>query len=156
VDWYKGLGSTDWAAWWGAIVATIVLLWDVIKWKLSGARICMEARPNYIFIGDPARAMEHYIYVNITNKGTLPVTIQTVGYEFYNSIWNRFLKKVNKAGVAPSPFISQPLPFKLDPGSYWIGMLLQNQEIEEMLKSGFFIFGSRKQVMRNIEEKGFF
>ena len=34
---------TDWAAWWGAIIATLVLVWDMYKWKRSGPIINVSA-----------------------------------------------------------------------------------------------------------------
>src|SRR5437879_4880685 len=37
---------TDVVAWWGAVVATIVLLWDVYKWTHRGADVRVEAAPN--------------------------------------------------------------------------------------------------------------
>ena len=37
---------TEIAAWWGAIIATLVLLWDMYKWERSGPIINVSASPN--------------------------------------------------------------------------------------------------------------
>ncbi len=42
-------------AWWGAIVATVVLVWDIYKWKTSGPKIRFVVCPGMIVVGDPTR-----------------------------------------------------------------------------------------------------
>jgi hypothetical protein len=37
--------ASDIAAWWGAIVATAILFWDIIKWKKSGVTVKVKAVP---------------------------------------------------------------------------------------------------------------
>jgi len=38
---------TELAAWWGAIIATLVLLWDMYKWERSGPIINVSASFHY-------------------------------------------------------------------------------------------------------------
>jgi hypothetical protein len=47
--------STEIAAWWGAIIASIVLLWDIYKWKTRGPKLVMRLSPNIQVWGDPSR-----------------------------------------------------------------------------------------------------
>lgn len=37
---------TEIAAWWGAFIATLLLFWDIYKWKRSGPIINVSASPN--------------------------------------------------------------------------------------------------------------
>jgi len=41
---------TELAAWWGAIIATLMLLWDMYKWVRSGPIINVSVSPNYATI----------------------------------------------------------------------------------------------------------
>jgi len=38
--------ASDFAAWWGAILATVVLLWDIFKWRATRVRLRITAQPN--------------------------------------------------------------------------------------------------------------
>jgi hypothetical protein len=41
----SSLSASDWAAWWGAILATIVFGWDIVKSFRSGPRLRVRAAP---------------------------------------------------------------------------------------------------------------
>ena len=70
------LSGTDIVAWWGAIVATSVLIWDIYKWRTSGPRIKFIVQPNSLVVGDPARKGKRFISVKATNVGDRPTTIR--------------------------------------------------------------------------------
>jgi len=42
---------TDLANWWGAFIATLVLVWDMYKWKRSGPIINVSASPGIKTVG---------------------------------------------------------------------------------------------------------
>ena len=62
---------TDVAAWVGAITGSLVLLWDVFKWVLSGVRIRVSAAPNMTAYGSAAAllGMKTCIVVEASNVG---------------------------------------------------------------------------------------
>ncbi len=46
------MSSTDAAAWWGAIVASLILIWDVYKWIKSGTALRLNAVPDMQLLYD--------------------------------------------------------------------------------------------------------
>ena len=127
---------TDVAAWWGAVVATAIFIWDVIKWIKSGPRIVFTASANMLIIGDPIREGKTYVSVKATNIGTQATTLSNLGMLFYKSKWNRLNSKQDKAMIITNPGIPHPIPHILEPGRVWDGLILQNEEVENMAKDG--------------------
>lgn len=81
--------ESDHAAWWGAVVATVVLLWDIIKWSGNRPRIRVNAKmPVSYFDSERAKKeilpeeedfeLETYCHIEITNLGSMPTTIVSV------------------------------------------------------------------------------
>jgi hypothetical protein len=61
------MGATGLAAWWGAIVATGVAIWDFVKWKRRNTpRLKIEARQNE----------DDEFVVKIANIGEVPALIE--------------------------------------------------------------------------------
>ena len=65
------MSASAYAAWWGAIVATIVLLWDIIKWRSRGPRLKAA-------VTQDAEGYGAEFLVFVTNTGDLPGTIESV------------------------------------------------------------------------------
>ena len=76
---------TDMAAWWGAVIATAIFIWDIIKWIKSGPKIVFTVWPNQIVMGDPVREGKTYINANVINRGTQPSTLRNLGLFFYKT-----------------------------------------------------------------------
>lgn len=120
--------STSIAAWWGAIIASLVFLWDIYKWASEGPRLTMNLSPNMLIVGDPRRERETWVSVTIVNIGIRPTTIKTLGMEYYDDWFSRLLNRADQAGVFPNPS-DLPLPRVLNPGEEWVGLIPQeNQE----------------------------
>ncbi len=133
--------STDIAAWWGAAVASLVLLWDAYKWISDGPRLSMRLSPNMEIFGDPSREGITWIAVNISNRGTRPTTIKNLGMEYYRSRWRRLRNRAALAAVFPNPSDGFPLPRVLNPGEEWLGLIPQQRldlriDIEDLSRSG--------------------
>jgi len=71
-----GMKLTEIAAWWGASVATIVFLWDIYKWRRSGARLRlmvsgdMEAYGHLAALLSPDQTLIVVEAINVGNKKT--------------------------------------------------------------------------------------
>jgi hypothetical protein len=57
------MGGTLWsvsdvAAWWGAVLATVVFAWDVYKWAKSGPRVVMTVQTHMKMINIPRWSAE--------------------------------------------------------------------------------------------------
>ena len=121
------MGSTDVVAWWGAVVATLVLLWDVAKWLQSGANVKSRIVLNAYY--DDAKVLEReklengeritleeYCHVELVNVGSLPTTIMGV----------RATHSKSKQGPQLTIFqevftehYGKKLPHVLSPGEVW-------------------------------------
>jgi hypothetical protein len=135
------LDPSEIAAWWGASIATLVLAWDVYKWKTSGPKLSMCVSPNMIVIGDPEREGKTWVSVTISNIGNLPTTLKGIGMEHYNNLFARIRRKPSVAAIFPNPNTSFPLPRILNPGDEWTGLIPQkrvdkNVSLEELAKNG--------------------
>ena len=121
------MGSTEVVAWWGAIVATLVLVWDVAKWLQAGAKLKSRVVLNACY--DDAKVLEKekiengeritfedYCHVELVNVGSLPTTIM--------SIHATHAKKTTgmQLSVCQEVFtehFGKKLPHVLNPGEVW-------------------------------------
>jgi len=130
---------TDILAIWGALVATIVLLWDIYKWKTSGARVIFHAKPNMKIsenIGDCPKD-KTYVHMEAVNNGDQPTTVTKTTCFYYKSWIDRLLRKpTSQYYIKPG---GDPLPYVLEPGKIWNG--LANQDgFDELLGNGVLLF----------------
>jgi hypothetical protein len=134
---FSKLLSTEVVAWWGAVIATLVLIWDVYKWKTSGPRIKFSASPDMEIIGDPQKQKEGktYITVKAINIGGRPTTITKVGIIHYKSQFNRLIKKSDKKAIIIDTGLPYQLPYVLQPGAVWDGFIPQ-ENVEGMSTYG--------------------
>jgi len=135
---------TDLAAWWGAIIATLVLLWDMYKWKRSGPIINVSALPNMQTVGKIPNHLEgkKYIAVEVTNTGDKKTTITHLVVFHYKSLFRKIRGKKDKSFFVATPALFPPsLPHMIEPGERWLGGVEQTSELEEMSKNGYLYCG---------------
>ena len=118
--------STDIAAWWGAIIATSVLLWDFIKWTKSGPRIKATAKmpthyPDAEIISTEetengtVTTYKEYCHVEVINSGNLPTTIISLCTTHIKTKKHKFIAGNDRY----SPHHGKTLPYVLGPGEMW-------------------------------------
>jgi hypothetical protein len=116
------LTASEWAAWWGAVVATSLFLWDIIKWRTSRrvslkvipksfTPICQDGTPDpgSFHTNSKGEKLPKYLCVEIRNKG-VPVSVNEVGFLIKGSTE----KAVITAQFAP---LRIDIPFRLEPHS---------------------------------------
>ncbi|MBW7469462.1 hypothetical protein [Marinobacter sp. F4218] len=121
------MGSTDVVAWWGAVIATLVLLWDVVKWLNSGASLKSRIVLNTHYDdGEVIKrektehgetiTYESYCHIEVVNTGSLPTTVMGI----------RATHSKNKSGMQMSvtqqvftEHFGKNLPHVLGPGEVW-------------------------------------
>jgi hypothetical protein len=132
------------AAWWGATIASLVFLWDIYKWRQSGARIRLTIAPNMEQMGvipnwvDPNQTL---VTVEAVNVGSKKTTITHMFACYFPNLWARLRHKSTRTLLVGLPAGIQPLPHELDPGARWIGAMVQNQELEDLSRSGYLYVG---------------
>ena len=82
--------NTEIVAWWGAVLASVVFIWDIIKWRRNSPRLRLIVRPNIIYpdskkiqVGDDDRGnkqatIKPSIHIEVVNVGLVPTTITSV------------------------------------------------------------------------------
>lgn len=128
--------GVEFLAWWGAIVSTLVLVWDIYKWKTTGAKLNISSSVNMESYNIPEYEGKYLVAANISNVGDRATTITTVALVFYKSKLHKILGKSNKVFVLPIPSIAQPLPFVINPGAIWTAIGEQDNEVREMATEG--------------------
>lgn len=123
---------------WGAVVATGVGIWDIVKWKRSGARLRVFANAN--MKSTVPNDNNEYILVRVENIGDASTTLKILAYRNFKKkpFWFR-LSRPSGVGFF-NTLNSNPavLPYKIDPGTEWTHILPLGVEVKEMAKAGYF------------------
>ena len=130
------IDTTTFIAWWGAILSSLVLFWDIYKWWSSGPKIRFIVQTGMESIDMPRFDGKTLILANVTNYGEQPTTITNLGLLYYRSIWSLIRKRPDQAFIIPNPNTDFPLPFQLKQGSVWAGITVQDDQITEMATKG--------------------
>lgn len=124
---------SDYVAFYAAIVATCaagVSAWQVLRTR---RRLKITAQPNMSAINaDGSKDDKTYIVVNATNIGPTPLTITNLYYEVYSHPHMRFRNRREAAGDTNQP----TLPAKVNPGDEWVGLIIQNDDLERYVRAG--------------------
>lgn len=112
-------------AWWGAVVATFVLAWDIVKWFNQRPKIRINSKMPVVYFdskrievetddGDVVEELVGYCHVDITNLGSVPTTLVSVCCSS---------KPTRKRGEHSSHNVevlhSATLPYALGAGQLW-------------------------------------
>jgi hypothetical protein len=150
---FTSLNASDYAAWWGAIIASLAFLWNIVVAVRSGARLKVSVSPNMeLYPPNPGEEGQTYIFVKAVNKGNSATTITHFCGFTTKSQFDRFRKKVK-------PFIVgingkyQPLPFKLEPGEEWVGIANQDDILmrEKLLYLGVIHNQKEKPIYKQVQ-----
>lgn len=121
--------NIEYVAWWGAIVSSLVLIWDIVKWMKSGAKVRSTVifnmhyddakliSENEVDGGGVDREYEEYCHIEFTNIGTLPTTLMGIQVESKDRIHGK--GTVSILSLAFTPHWGKKLPFVLMPGEIW-------------------------------------
>lgn len=138
------MNSTDVAAWWGALTATVVLVWDVIKWLKLGPKIKTTVRPKVRYPdskvlstriepdGTTIQELASYCHVEIANVGDRATTILSIEVTHTDVLHNG---TIGMSSVGFQFHNGVTLPRKLDPGDS-VSARLDMAVIDQMLQRG--------------------
>ena len=130
---------TEIVAWWGAILSSIVFIWDIVKWRLSGPRLRLSLRPGMKSINIPEFEDKTIIIAEVVNFGDRPTTITHLSFSYYNSRWNLLTKRGTKSFIIGTPNPWYRIPFELRQGTSWSGYALQTEDIEKMAAEDYLV-----------------
>lgn len=145
----------DLVAWWGAILSTIVFLWDIYKWATSGAKVIISVSPNMqiqnSIIKDSGPTV---VLVKAVNNGDRATTITHLAGEYY-ATWYRFLvrRTPDSSFVVLNPGAGATIPHVLEPGTQWMGTMQQDQFSKfngGVIRVGIFHSASSRAVFKRL------
>jgi hypothetical protein len=145
-----------------ALVASVVLVWDIIKWARKGPKLKLHVIvPAKIVNPDDEDGEGTYAFVTVTNVGTFPTTITHLGMAYYQSWWKAKMDIVTKEMYVVDPDVAEggrPLPAELQFGKQWTGGIRYKEEVKRMVRDGYLFFcvyhslGNRPKMVR-IQER---
>ena len=152
--------ASDFAAWWGAIVASFAVIWNIIVAIRSGPRVYVRATPEMqVFPRQPVTGDKSYISVTAINRGNAPTTItHFIGY-YTKNLWNRIRGKKQAFIVNTDLSLGKPIPYILKPGEEWSSMADQ-KSIQEKCANGLLYIGiihnqRKRPVFKRVKFKGY-
>jgi hypothetical protein len=147
------LSVSDWAAWWGATVATLTLVWEIVREIKSVAKVQVSAYGNMImYPADVGKEETKYIHVIVVNTSNLPTTItHFLGYAKEKS----FIPFKGKKSffVVKENEHSNSIPKKLEAGEEWRGIVEQNAILSDCENSTVYIGIQHNQNKKPIYRK---
>ena len=148
---------TDTLALIGALTGTIALLWDFFKWSQTGVKVLLRVSPNMTPFGFAEDEFKNKLnlFVEVTNTGDKKVTITHLVLTYYDSFWERVLKRSSKNFVVLNPLPGQ-IPQLIDIGDRWVGLIEQSKDLEKMAKNGYLYVGinhssSAKTLLKRVK-----
>lgn len=119
--------ETNFIAWWGATVATIVLAWDIVKWLKSGPQIRSRIQLNTMYPDGKRRKVENpenieleelaaYCHIELVNIGNLPTTVMGISASHLNQTKQGLM---SYSGSSFTPHYGKTLPHVISPGEVW-------------------------------------
>ncbi|MGA8027638.1 MAG: hypothetical protein WB992_10860 [Bryobacteraceae bacterium] len=134
------MGITKLVAWWGAVLSTIVFLWDIYKYRKAGPRLRFRVRGGMTLV--PSTDKRTFVSSEVTNYGDRPTTITNLCVAYFKKplSFARLRKRATINAVVKNPLGGPALPFKLEPGNVWQGLAEQTPELEKWGREGLLYF----------------
>jgi hypothetical protein len=146
-------------AWWGAIIATMVLVWDIYKWANRGARLEYTVKTNMKTYGDPTTKGMTFVTVRVSNTGDRTTTIENMGFLHYKNWIFQMARKPSFAAVVTNVGAPNPIPYEIKPGGIWDGMAQQEEDLISKANTGrlyccIYHSGAKRPLMRRVKKIG--
>jgi hypothetical protein len=121
------MNSTTFVAWWGAILSSAAIGWDIYKYRTAGPKLRLDVSTG-MEANMPAYKGKTLVMGNVTNYGDRPTTLTHFAFQGYDRKW-RFWKarRADQSALVQTPNMVQSLPFELKPGAVWTGIALQEK-----------------------------
>lgn len=138
---FSKFSASDYAAWWGAVIATLALIWNIVVAVRSGARVTVRANPNMkIYPQQPITGDNTYISVAAVNHGTSPTTITHFCGYYARSLWDLVKGKKQHFIVNTHAALGKTVPYVLAPGEEW-SSLADQADLLKNAKGRFLYLG---------------
>ncbi len=133
--------ASDYAAWWGATIASFAFVWNIVVAVRSGARVRVRANPNMkVYPEQPITGDKTYISVTAVNHGTSATTITHFCGFHARSFWDLMRGNKQYFIVTTHPGLGKTVPFVIAPGEEW-SSLADQEDILNKAKGEFLYLG---------------
>lgn len=78
--------TTKLVAWWGAVLSTVVFLWDVYKFRRAGPKLRFRTRGEVVLI--PSDDKRTFVSSEVVNYGDRPTTITNLCVAYFEKPWS--------------------------------------------------------------------
>jgi hypothetical protein len=122
-----------------AIVATAALALEIRRWVESGPRLSLSVMAPAVVAGDDDN--REFIFVGVTNRGSMATTITHFGFLEFSSWWRRFRNRASWSAIVPHPqYAPVEFPYVLEPGTRWNGgAVLQDEVLEKANRGNLYV-----------------
>lgn len=126
----------------GAVVATMVFGWDVLKWLATGPRLKVSVTAGMVEVeGHSVRPGRRVVCI-VVNRGDMATTITHLAGYRYSKPWHRHVPWIRREEFfIKGPLGSQPLPYVLQPGQQWMGLANQTDAMLDQIRTGALFLG---------------
>ena len=131
------------AAWWGAFIATIVLLFELYKWARSGPILRCDTKYGWKITENGIINEHEFIFFSVTNTGDRPTTIVNQGLLYWATLRDKFRKKPDLSWFTKGGLYGfGKVPSIIHPGEVWNGLGSINDGIKESINKGGYLYVS--------------
>jgi hypothetical protein len=124
----------------GAVVATIVLLWDGVKWYADHqAKLDVHLSTGMRSFNIPELEGKDLMVLRAINMSSRATTITHMTMQLYPSWLAYIRRRPSQSWIVVDHLPNQPLPYVLEPGKIWAGTGLQTEDIPEMAKGRLYV-----------------
>ena len=134
------VGELDPVAIYAALVATTILIWDVVKWLRSGSRLQITVSPEMKYFGQPGAEFEDktFVVVKVSNVGSSPTTLTHLSMRQFSSLFNLWRGKPKQSFIIMKPEATPVyvLPYVLEAGREWMGIIEHSEKTVQLAQEG--------------------
>ena len=124
----------------GAVVATIVLLWDGVKWYADQqAKLDVYLSTGMRSFNIPELEGKELMVLRATNMSSRATTLTHMTMQLYPTWLAYIRRRPSKSWIVVDQLPNQPLPYVLEPGKIWTGTGIQTEDIPEMAKGHLYV-----------------
>ncbi len=122
-----------------AVVATFVFGWDAYKWLNQGPKVKGYAQSGMKMMGGALPDPNTYVSITAVNHGDRATTITNMGFLYYTNWFKaHFLRnRPAKGFIVTTPSQAQVIPYRFEAGAQWIGMAIQDADVDRMIREGY-------------------
>ncbi len=112
------MDTSNWIALVALLLSAVALATSVYNALINRPRLRVDVRNDIVIFTNPKNKEGPFIQVTVTNVGTQPTTVTSIGFSAYDHSWTPKFGSIGKKAVLMGGGHSTRLPKALGPGEY--------------------------------------